>query len=53
MTVIERKLKERFPTAEFSDFRFPWNREIIGTPYEADFISWLKRIDAVISSVGD
>jgi hypothetical protein len=53
MTVIERKLKERFPAAECSAFRFPWNREIVGTPYEAEFIEWLKGVDAVISSVGD
>lgn len=51
--VIKEKLKERFPTAEFSEFRFIWNREIVGTPYEADFIQWLKGVDAVISSVGD
>jgi hypothetical protein len=52
-TAVERKLKERFPTVEFRDFRFSWNREIAGTPYEAEFIEWLKGVDAVVTSVGD
>ena len=53
MSVVERELRKRFPTAEFSTFRFPWNNEIAGTPYEADLIEWAKGVDAVVSSVGD
>ncbi len=53
MTVVERKLKERFPTAEFTRFRFEPNREVIGTSAEAKFMEWIKGVDTVVGAVGD
>lgn len=53
VNVIERKLKERFPAAEFSQFHFEWYRDIAGTPEEARLAEWVKGVDVVISAVGD
>lgn len=53
MTVVERLLKERFPSIQFSRFQFPWNNEITGTPFEAELVEWVKGVNAVISGVGD
>lgn len=53
MTVVERTLKERFPTAEFSSFHFPWYQEVAGSSDEPRLAEWLKGIDAVIGAVGD
>jgi hypothetical protein len=53
MTVVERRMKERFPTAEFSRFHFPWYQDITGTPDEAKLAEWVKGVDVVISAVGD
>ena len=55
LTVIEEKLKSRFPTTEFSHFL-----PIVGAGgdvYEAenkdDFEPWVNGLDAVILAVGD
>lgn len=53
--VVERKLKERFPSAEISWY---YTRYAVG-PAEADtenktkYEDWLKGVDAVVAAVGD
>lgn len=54
-TVIERKLKERYPTCEISRY-FTLNAvgpAEIETENKAKFEEWLKGIDAVVAAVGD
>ena len=52
MTVVEEKLKERFPTAEFS-YSTPYgNREVAGDP-DAKLEEWVREVDTVISAIGD
>lgn len=54
-TVVEGKLKERFPTAEISQY-FTINAvgpEEIETENKAKFEDWLKGVDAVVAAVGD
>ena len=67
LAVVERKLKERYPTAEFSYFRFSRTGDIedrfdrIGAPEDAvqegrekdRFEDWVKGVDAVVGAVGD
>jgi hypothetical protein len=46
LTVLEKKLKERFPTSQIS-----WcNLHQTSTP---EFDNWLKSLDAVVAAVGD
>lgn len=54
-TVVERKLKERYPTAEISWY-FTLNAigpEEIETENKAKFKDWLKGVDTVVAVVGD
>jgi hypothetical protein len=54
LTVLERKLKERFPTVEFSWYaEHVMNTPEIESPYRAQFEEWLKGVDAVILTYGD
>jgi hypothetical protein len=53
MTVVEAKLKERLPNAEFSWFFFRQNREVADTPEWASFEDWVKTVDTVVSAIGD
>ncbi len=54
-TVVERKLKERYPTCEIS--RYITLNAIgpaeIDTENKAKFEEWLKGVDAVVTAVGD
>ena len=54
MDVVQRRLKERFPTAEFTEFHNPKPNEVI-TEQDAKerFEDWLKGVDAVIAAFGD
>jgi len=54
MHVVERRLKERFPTVEFTEFAFiiP-NETIIERDDKERFEDWLKGVDAVIAAFGD
>jgi hypothetical protein len=54
MHVIERRLKEKFPTAEFMEFANLKPNEVI-TEQEAKgkFEEWLKGVDAVVAAFGD
>ena len=54
-TVVERKLKEKFPTAEFSQY-FTLNAvgpPEIETENKEKFEEWVKGVDTVVASVGD
>jgi len=54
-TVVERKLKEKFPTAEFSQY-FTLNAvgpPEIETENKAKFEEWLEGVDTVVAAVGD
>jgi hypothetical protein len=67
LAMVERKLKERFPTADFSYFRFSRTGDIedrfdrIGVPEDAvkegleleRFEKWVREVDAVVGAVGD
>jgi hypothetical protein len=52
--MVEKKLKEKFPTAEFSYFDYP---VVAGDIEEGqglqEFENWLKKMDAVVGAVGD
>ena len=51
--IIERRLKERFPTLEFSRFvRIP-NISMAETENWDKYQEWVKGVDAVILAVGD
>jgi len=54
-TVVERKLKERFPTAEFSRYFTQWGQgpPEIETENKEKYEEWIKGVDAVIATVGD
>jgi hypothetical protein len=46
LTVLEQKLKDKFPTSQIS-----WcNLHTTSTP---EFDDWLKSVDAVVAAVGD
>lgn len=51
--VVERKLKERFPTGEFSYFQDPENHAIVESKEKARFEEWAKGVDAVVAAIGD
>ena len=67
LAMVERKLKEKFPSAEFSYFRFSRTGDIedrfdrIGVPEDAvkegqeleRFENWVNEVDAVVGAVGD
>lgn len=46
LTILEKKLKERFPTSQITWCHTPKT----GTP---EFDDWLKGVDAVVAAVGD
>jgi hypothetical protein len=54
MKVIEKKLKEKFPTAEFTQYAnlIP-NERMIDQDKKDEFENWLKGVDAVIATFGD
>jgi len=54
-SVVETKLKEKFPTAEFSQY-FTLNAvgpPEIETENKAKFEEWIKGVDTVVAAVGD
>ena len=52
VTVLEQRLKERFPSAEFIYFGPTGNREVTGAPDQA-FEKWIGEMDAIVTAVGD
>ena len=54
LTLVEEKLKARYPTLEFSPYAFMPNAGVTETEeWTARFEEWLKEVDAVILSYGD
>ncbi len=54
MNVIERRLKEKFPTAEFTHYaNLRPNERMIDQDKKDEFENWLKGVDAVIATFGD
>lgn len=53
MTVVERKLKERFPSLKFSWFLCDENRNVMETKDKERLKEWVKGIDAAVVAVGD
>jgi hypothetical protein len=53
--VVERKLKERFPSAEISWYftQYAVGPAEVDTENKAKFEDWLRGIDAVVAAVGD
>ncbi|MBI4296399.1 MAG: hypothetical protein HY667_04705 [Chloroflexi bacterium] len=55
LTVVERKLKERFPTSQISWY---FTQNAVGpaeleTENKDKFEEWIKGVDAVVGAVGD
>ena len=53
LNVVKEKLKERFPTIEFSPFALMPNAGILETDDKDRYEEWLKGVDAVVFSYGD
>ena len=53
LSVVEKRLKERFPTLKFSWFLFDYNLTVTETKDKARFEDWAKGLDAAIAAVGD
>ena len=54
MKVVERRLKEKFPTAEFTEFaNLRPNERLIDQDSKDEFEDWLKGVEAVIATFGD
>ena len=54
MTVVERELKKRFPTAEFSWFDSTAANVLeTETENKEKFTEWARGIDAAVAAVGD
>jgi hypothetical protein len=53
LAAVEARLKERFPTLEFSRFLRFTNVSAVETEDKAKFEEWVKGVDAVIFSYGD
>jgi hypothetical protein len=54
MKVVEKRLKEKFPTAEFTEFaNLRPNEVIIEQDAKDKFEAWLKGVDAVVAAYGD
>jgi hypothetical protein len=54
LTVVEEKLKERFPTSKISWYLQPEAQFCeVETARKAKFEEWVRGVDAVITAVGD
>jgi hypothetical protein len=54
MKVIERRLREKFPSVEFTEFaNLKPNERLLDQDLKEDFEKWLKDVDAVIATFGD
>ena len=51
LDVVERRLKERFPTAEFTEFANLRQNETITGRDDKGFEEWLERVDAVVTAL--
>ncbi|MFC1532731.1 hypothetical protein ACFL7M_05120 [Thermodesulfobacteriota bacterium] len=53
LATVEKKLKERFPSLDFSRFELMPNAGVDETGDKDRFDEWIKGIDAVVLSYGD
>ena len=53
LTVVEQKLRERFPSVKFSWFLFDLNLDILEAKDKSRFEEWVKGVDAAVAAVGD
>jgi hypothetical protein len=55
MREVEKKLKERFPTAKFSHYQYPYHvKEVIDDPkFKESFQNWVKGVDTAVTGQGD
>lgn len=54
LTVVEERLKGRYPTTEFTWYEESvMNTPEVESPNKAQFEEWLKGVDAVILTYGD
>ena len=53
LTVVEQKLKERFPTLKLSWFLYDYNVKVTESEDKARFEEWVKGVDAAVTAVGD
>ena len=54
LTVVEKRLKERFPTAEITWFRAKsFSVSELEPTRRDEFESWIKSVDTVVAAVGD
>ncbi|MAF49346.1 MAG: hypothetical protein QGH73_02095 [Rhodospirillales bacterium] len=53
MEAVERKLREREPSLEFSWFVFDHNLNVAESDDFQDFKEWAKGVDAAVAAVGD
>jgi hypothetical protein len=52
-SLVEAKLKEKYPTLEFSRYLRTPNISMAEMPDKAKFDEWVKGLDTVIFAVGD
>ena len=54
LRVVQKKLGEKFPTVEFTEFgNLTPNETVTETRVKEQFEDWLKGVDAVIAAFGD
>ncbi len=53
LDAVERKLKAKYPTAEFVPFFRSGNISVIDTDKKEAFKEWIKKIDGAIYGYGD
>jgi hypothetical protein len=53
LSVVEARVRERFPTAQFSHFEFMRDKGIADDEAKPSFDIWIKGVDTVIAAVGD
>ena len=53
LNVVERKLKERFPNVKISRYKVPHDDQTTYTEGKAEFESWVKGVDTVITAKAD
>ena len=54
MKVIEKRVREKFPSVEFTEFaNLKPNERLLDQDLKEDFEKWLKDVDAVIATFGD
>ena len=53
LNAVEARLRERYPTLEFSPFALMPNAGVLETEDKARFEEWVKEVDGVIFAFGD